>query len=361
MRERVGLFITTDDNGSTVSDRVYKYGSYQEMLNDTAPGRYGIVDNIVYNRTNDTWSVGFPNVVNGDDCMAFEVMPNKVEIAAGTVDDVTGLSYGVAVAACTVHKMTICSDYAPEVNDIVIDWGDGTVEAINDGNHTYNGSTYELEHDYSEVMTSNIQRFIVKIYGKRYWAFRHNKYTTNNLMSRIFDLDLPVSRHLANFASTCFCANRLLSVYFYNYYHRILNINSMFCKCANLKSVKGFGTILNNENGVAGGTFEGCGELVDTDFRFPAGISTIGSTFPRCVKLAKDINDLLPVYGFENKTVVIQLTFLNCRALTGEGFGDKLWNDNTVNWIVKNSGTNYPFTGSSLKAIVPTTWGGTME
>ena len=85
-------------------------------------------------------------------------MPNKVEIASGTIDDVTGLTYNYPVSACTIHKMTLRSSQEPENCDVIIDWGDGCIESIKDkkfNSHTV-GKAYELFHDYSLSMTKNI-------------------------------------------------------------------------------------------------------------------------------------------------------------------------------------------------------------
>lgn len=365
MGNMFGYFVNMAEDGSTSTSKVKTYQTYEEMIADNDDIKYAIVGDsgTVYHKNNDQWVVGFANTTFKDDYTAFEVMPNKVDIAVGDIDDVTGLEYSVAIPACTIHKMQIRSAQPANICDVIVDWGDGTIEVINDGKHTFTGSSYELAHDYDPKMTSDKQRFIVKIYGRDYWAVRHQSYLGYNLMSRVFDIDLPVSSHIANFASMCFGAYRLLSVNFKNYYHRIENLASLFCKCKNLVSAKGFGTILNNTNGEAGGLFEQCDSLIETDFRYPAGVTSIGSTFALCKKLAMDINDLLPVYGFESKTIEITVPFSNCRALTGEGFGDKLWNDNTINWIVKPTGTTtktYPFTGSSLIALVPESWGGTL-
>ena len=363
MKKLYGMIVATNSDGSTTTKHIKSYSTYDEMIADDNPGGYCIVlnSNTVYHNTENGWVVGFANVINDDYYSAFEVMPNKIDIPSGTVDELTGLTYNITVPACTEHKMSIKSAQDKTICDVIVDWGDGTTTKLNDPEVTFNNGSYELSHDYASVMTTDVQRFVVKIYGKNYWAFRHNSYINNNLMSRIFAVDLPLAPHVANIASTCAGALRLLSVHFYNYYHRIENISSTFFKCKNLISVTGFGTILNNTNGHAGGTFEQCENLLETDFRYPAGVSSIGNTFALCKKLAMDINDLLPANGFECKTVSIGVPFSNCRALTGTNFANKLWNDSTVNWIIKPSGTTYPFTGSSLKDQVPTSWGGTIE
>ena len=178
-------------------------------------------------------------LLNLCDYTAFEVMPNKVEIISGSLDDLTGLIYTLPVPACTTHKMTLRSTCPANTCDVVIDWGDGTIESINDGKHEFTGSSYELIHDYASAMSKDIQRFIIKIYGKDYWAFRHNSYIGYNLISRVFDFDLPIASHIHNIASTCYSALRLLNVNFKQFYHRIENLSSCFCKCKNLLKVTG--------------------------------------------------------------------------------------------------------------------------
>jgi hypothetical protein len=143
-------------------------------------------------------------------------MPNKTIIPSGTVDDVTGLTYNNKIPACTIHKMTLRSTEEPENCDVIIDWGDGTIDKIKNNNfisHT-EGKSYELEHDYSPNMTSDIQRFTVKIYGRDYYTFRHNSYKANNLISQIFDANFPIASHITNFASMAYGAARLLKVQF---------------------------------------------------------------------------------------------------------------------------------------------------
>jgi hypothetical protein len=102
---------------------------------------------------------------------AFEVKPSKIALTEG---------YTYEVPACTIHKMTLRSAHKPADCDVVIDWGDGVIEAISgmtwsESNHI-EGKSYELEHDYANSMTSDVETFIVKIYGKNYYTFRYNSY-----------------------------------------------------------------------------------------------------------------------------------------------------------------------------------------
>ena len=367
MRKRVGLFITSDNNGSTVTDKVFKYDSYQEMLDDTNPGRYGIVDNIVYNRSNNEWSAGFPNVVVGSDYSAFEVMPNKVLIPAGTVDDLTGLTFNSEIAACTIHKMTLRSAQEPNDCDVIIDWGDGVIESIKAGNYVSHstGKSYELSHDYTGAMTSNVQRFVVKIYGKNYYTFRHNSYKANNLISRIFDADLPIAGFITNFSSMVFGASRILQIKFPHStapFSSVWNWSSCFNECANVVSITGFEDMALRGDAIYDGFMAACGNLTTTDFVIPASITSIPNIFAGDKNLECDINDLIPVQGFASSNIFIRAPFRYLSKMVGTVPADKLWGDERINWVFK-SASEKPFMNCSaeIRAQVPVSWGGTME
>lgn len=302
------------------------------------------------------------------DYTAFEVMPNKVEIAAGTVDEVTGLSYVTSVAACTTHKMTLRSHHEPEDCDVVIDWGDGTTDSIKDGDfvsHT-EGSAYELSHDYSANMTADIQRFVVKIFGKNYYTFRHNLYKTNNLISQAMSSGFPVASHIGNFASIVTGANRLLKVaipHSASPYSNVFNWSYAFAFCSNLLELTGFSSISIADNACLDNMLEKAQALTTTDFRIPGGCSKLKGIFYDCRSLEADINDLLPKDGFSASHIGIYPInlFYNNQKLTGTVPADKLW-DSPIIWTFGSSdGKETPFTGCSedIRSQVPVSWGGT--
>lgn len=221
---------------------------------------------------------------------AFEVMPNKVDI-----DD-----YAVKVSACTVHKFTLRSakDFAD--NDVVIDWGDGTIEAIKDGKYEWkSGKQYDLSHDYSLAMTKDVQTFIVKIYGKDYYTFRNNSFPDNNLISRIFDVDLPVASHIGNFASMCLGATRLINVtipHSTKYVTTAFNFSSTFESAVNLVSVTGFEDSPLRCDCLISNIFNKCKSLKTTDFAIPACALSIAGIFAGCTSLAT-AKRLIPLCG----------------------------------------------------------------
>lgn len=264
--------------------------------------------------------------------------------------------------------MTLRSANPVEGNDVVIDWGDGTVEAISDGKYAWKSEKqYDLEHDYASSITSANQRFIVKIYGKNYYTFRHNSYPDNNLISRIFDKDLPLATHIGTLASTCLGAKRLLKVKFPSYtapYSDIYIWSSTFKNCKNIISITGFEDIYLKSNSLIEGTFEGCSSLIETDFIIPPKANIIYTTFRGCTNLAVDINTLIPKNGFSSTNIEIAGLFNNASMLSGNVPADKLWNDKNITWNITPpwSGSKLlPFTGCSdeILAQVPMSWGGT--
>lgn len=298
---------------------------------------------------------------------SFEVMPNKEEIPAGTVDEVTGLTYTRAVPACTVHKMTLRSAQEPEDCDVVIDWGDGTVQAIKEGYYTAHtvGKSYEVEHDYAPSMSVAAQRFVVKIRGKNYYTFRHNLYKDNNLISRIFDAEFPMASHVLNFASMVYSADRLLKVHFPHStvpFSDVWNWSSCFNECPNVVSITGFEDMMPRGDAEYSGFMAACANLVTTDFVFPASIAKIPNMFSGDINLERDINAFFPKQGFSSSNILIRAPFNACKKLTGTVPADKLWNDPHITWKWEHA-KDRPFSNclANIKEQVPVSWGGTLE
>lgn len=302
-------------------------------------------------------NIGGIAIKNVADYTAFEVMPHNVNIAPNEISDLVTDPDGntitcinsLAISACTTHKMTLRSHQEPEDCDVIVDWGDGTIEAIKDMTWTTTthtaGKSYELFHDYSAVTgkdeNGQWKKFIVKIYGKNYYTFRHNSYKNNNLISRIFDVDLPIASHIRNFASIAMYANRLLKVRIpHSCYSNVCNWSTCFANCANLQYVYGFedNNMWYNDEAVVNGLFQGCGKLIDTDFKFAPGINQIKTTFSNCNALTTNIAKILPENGFSSSAITIHQLFLNCTNITYEDIdgkmtvADRLWNSKTVTW-----------------------------
>ena len=252
---------------------------------------------------------------------------------------------------------------------MIIDWGDGVVDSIKNGNYVSHskGKSYELAHDYASTMTTNTQKFIVKIYGKNYYTFRNNSYKKNNLMSRLFEADLPIASHIRNFASMAIGATRLLKVQFPHStvpFTDVFNWSSCFTGCTNLISVTGFEDIHIREDAILNGIFQESG-LVTTDFVFPTGITKMLNTFTTCTSLEMNIEDLFPEEGFGAAKIDIRSPFHANYKLQGTVPAHILWANKLTKWnilpYVTSGGTYMPFSSSNaaIKAQVPVSWGGT--
>lgn len=227
---------------------------------------------------------------------AFEVMPTTEAIAANTVDDVTGLKFKQEVPAGTVMAFMLRSAVPAKNNDVIIDWGDGCIEEINNNKYEFADKGYQVSHDYAHSMKSSVQRFIVKIYGKDYYTFRTDKANHKNLISRIFDADLPVASHVVNFASMCNKADRLLKVVIPHssaYMTNAYNLASTFENAVNLVSLTGFEDNVLRANCIISNICKGCTALTETDFQIPVCTPSVAGIFQNCKSLT---NQIIPIY-----------------------------------------------------------------
>ena len=86
-------------------------------------------------------------------------MPTTEVIAANTVDTVTGLKFKQEVPVGTVMSFMLRSAVPAKNNDVIIDWGDGCIEEINDNKYEFVEGEYGL---------ANVAPTIVKMIKDRY-------------------------------------------------------------------------------------------------------------------------------------------------------------------------------------------------
>lgn len=300
---------------------------------------------------------------------AFEVYATDTEIAAGSVDDVTGLTYTEAVPAGMTHHFALRTDVAAAKAaeaDVVVDWGDGVRETFVDA---YGVDTQDWESDREVIYRMRHTyaapgRYIVTISGKDYWNFcspNDDFVSGEYILSRVFDVDLPVASCVTNLTMACRWAQKLLRVRIptgLDLFANRHNAAFLFKGCRNLVEAIGMKTKFRYARDVSC-MFEDCDNLTTTDFELP--VEVLKSTgyqhvFFGCHKLAVDINTLLPKTGFANRKVDLSSTFYNCAALTGTVPADILWKDSSKLWSAEAA-----FDGCSdaIRAQVPTSWGGT--
>lgn len=310
------------------------------------------------------------SATTSSDYTAFEVYPTSTDFAAG---EYTQGAYTNAypIMAKDTHTFSIRSEQLPEQQNVCIDWGDGTVDCLKDypeeqitgeeGNRYY-----RYVHKYTEVD----KKYIVKIYGNSYFAIAAdndaNVYNVqSNIISRIFDIDLPVASHLTNFSNICRGARRLIDMNVFNCRMRkqAANISNLFAGCVNLKRCIGWGWLDNIIS--AQHTFNECVSLIKTDFiipRFPAEPELLKGLFYSCRALNCSVYSLLPRSGFGVKVLDMYNLFNTCTALTTtdmDKVADLLWNDTTIKW--GDASTCFANCSDAIRALVPVAWGGTAQ
>lgn len=294
---------------------------------------------------------------------AFEVYPTSEDIAAGTVDDVTGLAYTNSVTAQMTAKFNIRTTCPNEKLDIVVSWGDGHYDCLKNGDYeavSSSGYTYTMAHEYQTA-----GRHIVKIYGKQYFALATSPSDISeySLMSRCLDNDLPIAEHLTNLSAFCANAKRLLKVDcpFSRMMFRIINTSSMFANCSNLIQATGFGSYVSPAMLSCSWMFQNCTSMSECDFILPSYFSDvwgIKGTFAHCKSLAVDINSLLPPQGFHVKEPNVIQLFINV-PLTGTVPVEKLFGDPDITWVADT--TTFRGCPEGILSQVPTAWGGSAD
>ena len=389
MSKTFGVIVNVDEEGRTITNKVKKYATYQDMISDVNPGIYGVVEdtNLVYHRVNNEWVIGFRNIENDKEYTAFEVLPNKVQIPSGSVigdtilaekltdTTVLGTTLSNNIEPNTVHRIKIRTNQPdPTKSDVVIDWGDGTVSSV--AAQEYESSNidaagkegeYVFAHDYAQALTEanlNSKRYTVKIYGRQYYNLSHKIDSANtlvsNIMCRCFEIDLPFASNFKNISNFCFGSKTLVFASFeavkYNYFE---NMQGLFSVCSNLVKAVGFGAITSVAT--CGSFFSSCTSLVATDFVIPMNTirhNSFAWIFNACTSLAKDISTLFPkVWSMKGVSVSAESMFRSCNNLTGTVPANLLWNNPDITWT--NTSTAFANSSAEIRAQVPTSWGGT--
>lgn len=309
------------------------------------------------------------SATTSSDYTAWEVYVTQQEKEAGSisVDTPEGntITNPVAVKAAATETFNVYSNAPQAECDVIVDWGDGTVQAVAAGQYhemvDNKGSiTFTYKHTYS-----NEGRYIVKVFGKNYWKISH-LVAGENLTSRVFAYDLPIATHLNNLAQFCKYSDRLLYVRI-DSYSKVLhasNLTELFHSAANLVEARGFSRIFSPYS--VQGMFSTCEQLVFTDFVFPVNATTMHAVFFKCSKLVRNIEDFFLKEGsdfvpFSSPVVFFAAVFLNCQGITGTVPADILWNSPYNRFDIDNtSATNLPFKwcNGTIQAQVPASWGG---
>ncbi len=310
-----------------------------------------------------------PDIVpsGSPDYSAFEVYANAEAIAAGTEHEVLG-HVTTAIPAQMTEKFTIRSNYQYVDSDVVVDWGDGTTSVVRNGDfesedlnewdkeHQFETTTY-LSHTYAAT-----GKYTVKIHGRKYFSFSHGRTPANNLMCRCLDKDLPLAGNVNNLAYFAANALRLVNVCIPTAmdFHKIENFSSLFQGCKNLQSAYGLKRKLKIVRS-ASRIFYSCSALLETDFVLPVCCIETNAEpvecFNGCALLQTPIQNLLPTAGFCNRLMNVLNIFKGCAALTGTVPAALLWEDTSKVW--QNTSAAFQGASDTIRAQVPTSWGGT--
>lgn len=304
-----------------------------------------------------------------NDYTAWQVYANDTAIQVGE-----NAILGGYVSNPIPMKMTqgfyVRSDYPYSTSDVIVDWGDGNISRISEGEYTKRivrseDFAYYMQHTYT---TSG--KYIIKIMGKDYFALSHyltlyDKTLDNskNLVCRVLDEDLPIASHLVNLSNLFCMSDRLLNV---NCPHRsminqVTNMSWMFKACKNLLSVTGFDRPYATMNSISR-MFASNANMVTCDMVLPISMTDAKGyerVFDSCTSWQGDIATVIPPLGFVNQNVDVREIFKNCVSLTGTIPASSLWERVDKDWTY----TSDVFTGcnENIRSQAPVSWGGTNE
>lgn len=298
----------------------------------------------------------------------------------------TGLVYSITSPASTSAVYSVYTEIDRKNSNIIIDWGDGTVDFVCDESNeniifnSYNDGSHSIKliHNYTKS-----GKYITKIYGSGYLRIRNmedQEYGKIPLISRIFEHDLPVASCLENISSICSSNTRLLQINIPDYYDAksIMNIHGAFKSAKNLLHiyVNRTSNFLYKDYMAVGNAFFDCTNLKTSQFTLPCGVFAQKSSdgladfYAYCVNLESKIEDLIPYTGFKNDLINFSGVFKGCKKLTGDVNSDKdntnlnrykvsdlLWNSTTTKFLHHYAA----FTNCGISSQIPKDWGGTLE
>jgi len=314
----------------------------------------------VYFYINDEWKKLTDTI---KDYTAFEVYANDSVISPGEHEVLGTITVEIPVQMTETFALRTTTPEAD--SDVVVDWGDGTIQKVKDGEHGgYTGP--DGEGRYIAKMThtyGTAGKYTVKVYGHDYFCLSHapsHVSDASNMQCRILADDLPIASHLTNLTAFAYGTLKLVTVQCasYKYLHRTTNHAQMFTNDKNLLSVTGFEDMVMISRG-AEGCFQFCENMHTCDFN-----GVLCSNNPRamyamyqnCYALAINIGTFFPT-KFVSRALNFTNTFTHMHAMTGTVNAKQLWGDPTIDW----QGYSNCFYGcpEEIRAQVPTAWGGT--
>ena len=296
-------------------------------------------------------------------------------------------------------------------NDIVVDWGDGSITvlkeasvieysiALESDSDVYNHSselpdnpnlnptvyTGEWESD-GELAFGFYHKYTipgtytVTITGSDYfgisrswnYTYRRNKLTIEGgcIMSECLTDELPLAQNVTNLSYFAFQSAKLTSIQIPTGMNldRIDNWYDAFSTCSSLVSATGFKYKLFNAKQISN-LFEHCQKMTTCDLVLPPVIkykNALNCVFLDCYALTGDVSKFFAKAGFlcAGKAEMTS-TFYSCHNLTGTIPSEYLWDNPNVEWdyrYLMQSGTSntcFAYCSDAIRAQAPVSWGGT--
>lgn len=387
-----GQFVVIDATGSAVAETIdlSEFGSVKTVNGNSpdAQGNVTVTTDLSNYYTKSETSSEIEKAIDSRYYTAWEVYPTDAPIAAKSAELGTvvfgdsALKVSTAIVASSTEEFSIWLTKYRNIADVVIDWGDGTVESVTDlaptGYTEYGTDATEIADRYSMLYVAHTYsvpntKYIIKVYGKDYVRISHNASklasgNTNKLLCRMLDKDLPIAPHLKNLASFALGCTRLLKVNASSVdMSSVDNFSSLCSGCSNLLIFSGIGTRYN-QAAATSNMFASCAKMVYSDVSVPSNSAVISAMYNGCYALEVSITNLLPAFGFNsNQSINVNALFRYCRNLTDANstiLGKYFWNNPNVTWTnITNvfSDSDQAINAGLNKVVefVPTSWGGT--
>lgn len=307
----------------------------------------------VYFYINDVWKKLTDTIT---DYTAFKVYAHDTVIPAGEHNSVLDGIVAVEIPAGMTHEFIIRSQQNKDLQDVMVNWGDGTITSLKDDDVPWKNAgdrRYTLTHTYSAVGT-----YTVKVYGTTFFGIWHS--SKDNLLYEALVSYLPVSSHHHNLGGFLQGSQHLtwLSCPLYIWHGKSSVVNTC-AGCRNLLSAYGFSAL--GPMNACWGIFNGCINLAETDFVFPSHVDAYDGyklAFCNCAKLERSLKDFFPAKGFSAKKLDFSQTFYNATLVTwDDSVAQQLWKDPTIEWV--NVSQVFEGCSDDVRSHVPTSWGGT--
>lgn len=288
-------------------------------------------------------------------------------------EDVLCHKYVEQVPANMTVQLKIRSAQIPNLQNVIIDWGDKIKTYLKDAktesetpdnyvtgpnvNDDYE-LTYNVSHTYNNKYHNT--RMTVTITGSTYWGLRSANQTSTNIISRLWDTDLPWYDGIENVAEFAKGSKRLLMIKipaYYPLFNTLMNMSSCFSQCKNLQYVFGMTNYTwNHTIRSIGNAFNECVNMLNNDMRLPgASLTSSDSIFKSCSKMSTKLINHLPINGFETSKQKLIMSFYDCKSITNSDnkAAECLWDDEHIAFNVSDCffGCN-----SQLLKDVPVDW-----